>query len=344
MAKVVTIRDVARVAGVSPMTVSRVLNDRPDVSPSTRQHVQKVIDDLGYSPSVIARNLSQGRSSTIGVVSSGLEFYGPSRTLVGIERQANELGYTLMVRLLHNPLDSRGERALNELVANQVAGIIWAVAEIGDRREWLYGNLKDEMVPFVFLNIKPRSSTTAVSVDNRLGGQLAATHLLQQGYQKIAIITGPDTWWEARQRELGWRETLQKARCKDLDRLRERGDWTAASGHNGMVRLLQREPDLEAVFVCNDSMALGALQAALDYGRAVPDDLAIIGFDDIPESAYFTPPLTTIRQDLLEVGCRAVSLLHQQLLARRKDEALAAELSIVEPELIVRKSSIKESR
>ncbi|MEJ2754235.1 MAG: substrate-binding domain-containing protein, partial [Chloroflexota bacterium] len=148
----------------------------------------------------------------------------------------------------------------------------------------------------------------------------------------------------ARQRELGWRETLQKARCKDLDRLRERGDWTAASGHNGMVRLLQREPDLEAVFVCNDSMALGALQAALDYGRAVPDDLAIIGFDDIPESAYFTPPLTTIRQDLLEVGCRAVSLLHQQLLARRKDEALAAELSIVEPELIVRKSSIKESR
>jgi DNA-binding LacI/PurR family transcriptional regulator len=91
-------------------------------------------------------------------------------------------------------------------------------------------------------------------------------------------------------------------------------------------------------------MALGALQAALDYGRAVPDDLAIIGFDDIPESAYFTPPLTTIRQDLLEVGCRAVSLLHQQLLARRKDEVLAAELSIVEPELIVRKSSIKESR
>ena len=132
------------------MTVSRVLNDRPDVSPTTRRRVQKVIDDLGYSPSVIARNLSQGRSSTIGVVSSGLEFYGPSRTLVGIERQANELGFSLMVRLLHNPLDSCGERALNELISNQVAGIIWAVAEIGEKREWLYEHLRNEAIPVVF--------------------------------------------------------------------------------------------------------------------------------------------------------------------------------------------------
>ena len=138
MAKVVTIKDVAKEAGVSPMTVSRVLNDRPDVSPKTRKRVQKIIEHLGYAPSVIARNLSQGRSSTIGVVSSGLELYGPSRTLVGIEKQADELGFSLMVRLLHNPLASRGERALNELIANQVAGIIWAVAEIGDQREWLY--------------------------------------------------------------------------------------------------------------------------------------------------------------------------------------------------------------
>ncbi len=343
MAKVVTIRDVAKVAGVSPMTVSRVLNDRPDVSPATRQHVQEVIDDLGYSPSVVARNLSQGRSSTIGVVSSGLEFYGPSRTLVGIERQANDLGFSLMVRLLHNPLDSRGERALSELVANQVAGIIWAVAEIGDRREWLYGHLRNEVTPVVFLNMKPRPDTSLVAVNNRLGGRLAAAHLLEQGYQHIGIITGPQEWWESRERGLGWRETLLEAGRDDLDRFMVHGDWSAASGHRAMKRLLDRVPELDAVFVSNDSMALGALQAVISCGHSVPRDLAVVGFDDIPESAYFSPPLTTVRQDLLEVGCQAVSLLHQQLQARRNEESVVSAVAIVEPELVVRRSSIREA-
>ncbi len=147
MAKVVTIKDVARAAGVSSMTVSRVLNDRPDVSPKTRKRVQEVIEELEYAPSEIARSLSHGRSNTLGVVSAGLEFYGPSRTLVGIEKQANELGFSLMVRLLHNPLENRGERALNELIANHVAGIIWAVAEIGDHREWLCAHIKKWRYP-----------------------------------------------------------------------------------------------------------------------------------------------------------------------------------------------------
>lgn len=342
MAKVVTIRDVAKVAGVSPMTVSRVLNDRPDVSRTTRRHVQEVIDDLGYSPSVIARNLSQGRSSTIGVVSSGLDFYGPSRTLVGIEQQANELGFSLMVRLLHDPLVSGGERALNELIGNQVAGIIWAVAEIGDQHEWLYEQLSDEAIPVVFLNMAPRAGTSFVAVDNRLGGRLAAGHLLEQGYQKIGIITGPQEWWEARERELGWQEILLQVGWENLEQFVACGDWTAASGYKAMEELLDRVPDLEAVFVANDSMALGALQAAGCSGRSVPRDLAVVGFDDIPESAFFSPPLTTVRQDVLEVGCRAVSLLNHQLQARRSDESLVAEFSIVEPQLVVRRSSRRE--
>ena len=342
MAKVVTIRDVAKVAGVSTMTVSRVLNDRPDVSPTTRRHVQGVIDDLGYSPSLIARNLSQGRSSTIGVVSSGLEYYGPSLTLVGIERQANILGFSLMVRLLHDPLDSRGERALSELVSNQVAGIIWAVAEIGDERQWLYEHLLDEATPVVFMNMEPRRAVSLVAVDNRLGGMLATGHLLEQGFQNVGIITGPQEWWEARERESGWQEVLLKAGRENLDQFRERGDWTAASGYSAMKRLLKRAPGLEAVFVCNDAMALGALQAAADCGRSVPHDLAVVGFDDIPESAYFLPPLTTVRQDLLEVGCQAVSLLDHQLQARRKEEIITSDISIVEPQLVVRQSSIRE--
>lgn len=342
MAKDVTIKDVAKAAGVSSMTVSRVLNDRPDVSPKTRKRVQAVIEDLGYAPNEIARSLSHGRSSTLGVVSSALEFYGPSRTLVGIEKQANELGFSLMVRLLHNPLKNRGEKALNELIANQVAGIIWAVAEIGEQHEWLYESLRKVVTPIVFLNRKPRPVTSLVSVDNRLGGKLAVTHLLEQGYQKIGLISGPQEWWEAREREVGWREALQQAGRENLEQLKAPGDWTAASGYNAMIQLLDRVPDLEAVFVSNDSMSLGALQAAVGYGRSVPRDLAIVGFDDIPESAYFSPPLTTVRQDLLEVGCQAVRLLNQILQADRNGEPFATQVSIVKPQLIVRQSSLRE--
>jgi LacI family transcriptional regulator len=344
MAKVVTIRDVAKAAGVSPMTVSRVLNDRPDVSPITRRHVQKIIDDLAYSPSAVARNLSRGLSSIIGVVSSALEYYGPSRILVGIESKANELGLSLMIRLLHNPLMSRGDNALNELISNQVAGIIWAVAEIGEQREWLFENLRHEEMPVVFLNMKPRHDTSVVAVDNRQGGRLAAAHLLEQGHRKIGIIAGPLEWWEAREREAGWQEILQEAGQKNLDHLKVHGDWSAASGHKAMIELLNRVPDLEAVFISNDSMALGALQAAAGCGRSVPHDLAVVGFDDIPESAYFSPPLSTVRQDLLEVGCRAVSLLNHQLEARRKEQPLTKEISIVQPQLVARQSSIRKPR
>lgn len=342
MAKVVTIKDVAKAAGVSSMTVSRVLNDRPDVSPQTRKRVQAVIDKLGYAPSEIARSLSHGRSSTIGVVSTGLEFYGPSRILVGIEQQANELGFSLMVRLLHNPVDSRGERALNELIANQVAGIIWAVAEIGDKREWLYQRRDKDATPVVFLSLNPRPETTLVAVDNRLGGKLATGHLLEQGYKRIGIITGPQEWWEARERELGWLDVLQQAGRENVEHLKEHGDWTAASGYNAMMSLLERVPDLDAVFVSNDSMACGALRAAAICGRSVPDDLAVVGFDDIPESAYFSPPITTVRQGLLRVGSEAVCLLNRQLQARRKDEPFAAQVTIMEPQLVVRQSSLLE--
>lgn len=168
---------------------------------------------------------------------------------------------------------------------------------------------------------------------------MAAEHLLARGYQKVGIISGPQSWWEARQREQGWREVMEEAGYRDLEILREAGNWTAASGHVAMRALLERVPDLDAVFVCNDSMALGALQAAYSYGRSVPQDLGIVGFDDIPEAAYFSPPLTTVRQDLLELGCQAVSLLNRQLQAHRNEEALAAQVSWLQPQLIVRSST-----
>jgi LacI family transcriptional regulator len=335
--KKVTIREVAEVAGVSAMTVSRVLNDRPDVSPETRQRVQQIIDDLSYRPSAVARSLIQGESHTLGIVGFGLEYFGPSTTLVGIERQAAELGYSLLVSLMHS-LETRREvqqDILDNLLSRQVDGIIWAVPEHENNRDWLCAQVCDLATPVVFLNMEPRAETTVVAIDNYMGGRLATGHLLDQGYTRIGLITGPLTWWESQQRQQGWRDTLVEAGLP-WEGLVAEGDWSAASGEAGMHALLDYAPELEAVFASNDQMALGALQAARQAGHRV----GIVGFDDIPEAAYFYPPLTTVRQDLLEVGTQAVRLLQRVLEAQKNGDGFQPEAVWIQPELIVRESSV----
>jgi LacI family transcriptional regulator len=336
--KKVTIKQVAEAAGVSTMTVSRVLNQRPDVSPETRRRVQRVIDELGYAPSAIARSLITGRSNTLGVVSTGLEFYGPSRTLMGIEQQANELGYSLLLNLVYDPETERGDDILEALLSHRAAGILWAVPEIGRNRQWLCQQFQKLDTPVVFLNMQARPCTVTVAVDNREGGRRATEHLLAQGYRKIGIITGPLTWWEARQRLEGWEEALRTAGVEELDRLKAVGDWSPASGEAGLYRLIAQSPDLQAVFSCNDNMALGAMQAARSLGRRIPDDLALVGFDDVPEAAYFYPPLTTIKQGLSEMGKLAVRQLDYMLKEPREPRAEPVVLR-VRPQLVVRESS-----
>jgi LacI family transcriptional regulator len=334
----VTIKQVAEAAGVSTMTVSRVLNQRPDVSPDTRRRVQQVIDELGYAPSAIARSLITGRSNTLGVVSTGLEFYGPSRTLVGIEQQANELGYSLLLNLVYDPEAERGDDILEALLSHRAAGILWAVPEIGLNRQWLCEQLQKIDTPVVFLNMQARPGTVTVAVDNRQGGRTATEHLLARGYRKIGTITGPLSWWEARQREEGWGEALRVAGIDDLDRLRVVGDWSPASGEAGLYRLIAQTPDLEALLACNDNMALGAMQAARSLGRCIPSDLALVGFDDIPEAAYFHPPLTTVKQGLSEMGRLAVRRLDRMLKGGRQPLA-EPEVHWVTPRLVIRESS-----
>jgi LacI family transcriptional regulator len=339
--KKVTIKDVAEAVGVSTMTVSRVLNNRPDVAAATRKRVREVIDELGYQPSAVARSLIQGQSHTLGIVGFGLEYFGPSSTLIGIERQAVELGYSLLVSLLHNLETDREtqQRILDNLVSHQVDGIIWAVAEHEDNRGWLCRQAHELSTPIVFLNMEPRAETTTVAVDNYAGGRLATRHLLEQGYRRVGLITGPINWWEAQQRQAGWRDALHDAGlpCEELV---VRGDWTAASGEAAMRRLLEQSPDLEALFASNDQMALGALQAARHAGHRVPEDVAIVGFDDIPEAAYFYPPLTTVRQDLRVMGTYTVQLIHKMLGAQKTGEKFKPEVIWVQPELIVRDSSV----
>jgi LacI family transcriptional regulator len=340
----ITIKDVAERAGVSTMTVSRVLNNRPDVASNTRKRVQEVIEDLGYAPNMAARGL-KGRSRTLGVVATGIEYYGPSRTLASIERRANELGLSLLLSLITNPETDSGEETLVNLLAHQIEGILWAVPEIGGNREWLYERVQEIDTPAVFLSAEPRSNISMSAVDNFYGGKLATQHLVEQGYRHIGIVTGPLSWWEAQQRLEGWRSVLiEHDMAADIDKLQSYGDWSPASGEAGLLQLLGQARSLDAVFASNDQMALGILKAAQEVGLRVPEDLAIVGVDDIPESAFFSPPLTTIKQGLTEMGAATVNMLYETIEAKEIGEKNPPCVRWITPQLIVRKSSINIKR
>ena len=335
----VTIKQVAKEAGVSPQTVSRVVNNHPDVSTDTRERVQQVINRLAYSPSLVARTLLNGRSRTLGVVGSGLELFGPSHTLVGIEKQAESMGYALHLTLVQQP-EKSDATLLRRLLSYQVDGVIWAVPEIGDNRSWVKPEVAHFVVPMVFLSMRPDPALSVVAVDNREGGRLATAHLISQGCRKIGLITGPRRQWEAHQRRLGWETALRAAGLEPTEEWVVEGDWTPASGEQGLLKLVEQRPDVEAVFVCNDQMAVGALQAARHLGRRIPADLAIVGFDDVPECAYFHPPLSTIRQDMVEVGSCAVRELCRVIEASQQSKTLIQPRTIlIQPQLIVRQSS-----
>lgn len=340
MKQKVTIRDVAAAAGVSHQTVSRVINNRPDVADETRRRVRQVIEELNYQPSAIARSLIRQRSYTLGVVTAGLKYVGPSRTLNGIIEQAEEMGYTLVLKELPRFETNEIQPLLNSLVARQVDGMIWAVPEIGTNRDWLEDHPPDLSAPLIFLTMRERSRTLSVSIDNYSGGCLATEHLLLQGYRHIGHISGPLDWWETRQRMAGWQDTLHQAGIQVADHQWVPGNWSAASGEQAIRDLLESYREMDALFVANDQMALGVLHAACRQGIRVPQDLAVVGFDGIRESAYYWPPLTTVYQDLHQLGCTAVRELVHAIEASHGGEAPVAPVTIsLRPELIIRASS-----
>ncbi len=338
--KRVTISQVAREAGVSTQTVSRVINERPDVSPATRHRVKEIIERLGYRPSHAARALSQGQSCSIGVVAYGIEYFGPSRAVSGIEKQASELGYTPVLYLLREPEIENVSVILAEVFSRHVDGIIWAVPEIGNNRAWLDERVPNLPVPLVLLSMEPRRDSSVVSVDNYRGGKLATEHLIAQGYRDIGLITGPMEWWEARERARGWRDALEESGIVNDESRIAYGDWTAESGEQGLNHLLEQRPHLNAVFASNDQMALGAIQAARRRELRLPEDLAMAGFDDMPEAAFLWPPLTTVSQPLYDVGCISVKELQRLIDEGKKEDApIQPRTTVLQPKLIVRESS-----
>ncbi len=337
--KRITIKQVALESGVSVQTVSRVLNDRPDVATETRQRVKQVIEQLGYQPSALARSLIHQRSYTLGVITAGLRYIGPSRTLNGIAQKAEEIGYTLLLKELPSFDSLDVDPLLQSLLARQVDGIIWAVPEIGDNRAWLKDRLAEIPVPLIFITMEKHPDVSVITVDNYYGGQIATRHLLERGYKHIGHLAGPLDWWEARQRAQGWRDILAQHGYPVEERQCAAGNWSSSSGERAFRELLDQFPEMDAVFVGNDQMALGALQVAARRGISVPRELGVVGFDNIPESGYFYPALTTISQDQLDLGCTAVEeVVHMIESLRDKKVPLKPKRIVFTPELLVRET------
>ena len=337
--KRVTIKDVAQEAGVSTQTVSRVMNKVSYVSEETRQRVEEVVEKLGYRPSTLARSLIQQRSYTLGVVTFGLKYIGPSRTLNGIADQADKLGYMLLMKELDNFDKHSLNDVMDSLLARQVDGIIWVAPEIGANHDWVDEQIENMPIPILFLAMRPRTGISSVATNNYQGGVMATQHFLGKGRKRVGHISGPLNWWEAEERKRGWRETLEKAGLDASEQFCTEGNWSSASGEQAFLQLLDSYPYMDSVFVANDQMALSVLREAHRLGIRIPEQLAVIGFDNLPESAYFYPSLTTISQDLQLLGEEAVQRIVEMIQARQNNLPVLAQSRFIQPTLIVRESA-----
>ncbi len=330
----VVMADVGRLAGVSHQTVSRVINGSPHVREETRARVIAAMRELDYYPNSVARALVTGRTNTLGVVSFDTTLYGPASTLLGIERAAHEAGYFIIVASLKALNRDSIADAVERLRVHGVDGIlvITPLREGAEALPHVGGG-----VPLVAVEAGPDGAVPVVTVDQLAGAALATRHLLELGHETVWHLAGPSEFVEARQRLDGWRRTLADAGA-DLPPSLE-GDWSARSGYE-VGRELSGDRGVRAIFAANDQMALGVIRAMHEAGRSIPGDVSIVGFDDIPEAPYFTPPLTTVRQDFDEVGSRGVRLLLRII----RDGEPSDPGEPVAPELIVRASTGPPSR
>lgn len=336
----ITIDDVAKEAGVSRQTVSRVLNDREDVSPETRKRIQDIMKGLSYQPNALARSLSRQKTYIFGVVTAGLKYIGPSRTLSGITSKAEELGYGLLLKELASFSANNVHPLLQWFQSHQVDGIIWAAPEIEDNRKWLKDLLPEIDIPIIFLTMEKRENVSIVTIDNHQGAKMATEHLIGLGRKNIGHLAGPLEWWEARQRKVGWEEALKNAGQRPTDQHWAEGNWSSKSGISAFKELLEKFPRMDALFVGNDQMALGVLKTAPELGKKIPEDLAVIGFDGIAESEFYSPSLSTVYQNQNELGSIAIQELVRLVEAKLKDnQTLEPKYITVLPEMIIRQSS-----
>lgn len=328
-----SIADVATLAGVSHQTVSRVLNNQPNVREQTKLRVQAAIAELGYRPNPAARALARGHGNLVGIVAPHTPLYGPSSMRASIEDSALRQGYGVTVASVDATDATSLAAAVNRLMDMRVRGIVIvaSVPEVLGIRDIIIDDL-----PVVLLDGDRAIDARAIGVDQVKGAQLATSHLLQAGHRTVWHVTGPLDSFDARDRLRSWEQTLKANGAEVPPAIN--GDWTAESGH-AAGQMLARMSDVTAVFAGNDQMALGLISALGERGLLCPRDISIVGFDDIPEAAYFSPPLTSIHQDFPEVARRAI----ESLIAQIEGRPLPA-LDLVEPRLVQRASVAAPSR
>ena len=323
--------DVAKLARVSHQTVSRVLHDSPNVKGDTRERVLAAIRQLNYRPNSVAQALVTGRSRVIGVVSLDTVHYGPASTLLGIEEAAHNAGYAVSITSMRSRSRTSVLDAVQLLRDQAVDGVVIIAPHIAavEALRRLPPN-----VPMVAVGAGSTQDVPVVAVDQIGGAKAATQHLLDLGHRTVWHLAGPADWLEAEQRITGWQTALKEAGATLPPVLR--GDWSAHSGYE-LGRQLLDKPEATAVFVANDQMALGLLRRLHEVNRDKPRQISIVGFDDIPEAGYFTPPLTTVRQDFPEVGRRCIHLLLGQIegSVKSKDQ----EHILVPIQLILRQST-----
>jgi DNA-binding LacI/PurR family transcriptional regulator len=321
--------DVAKRAGVSHMTVSRVLREPWRVSSGTRERVQTAIDELGYRPNFAARSLVTRRSRTIGVVALNTTLFGPAALLHGIEEAACDAGFFVSIASPPQLTADAVRASVHRLMDQSVDGVV-IVAPFRLAHPTLDAVIGP--VPVVVVEGPRVDGPPGVGVDQELGGRLAVEHLLELGHRTVHHISGPRDWTESEGRVTGWRDALRAARRR-VPAVAV-GDWSAGSGYLATQALLTRS-GVTAIFTANDSMALGALRALSEAGRAVPQDVSVVGFDDVPECSYYLPPLTTVRQDFADMGRQAMRMLAQQIAG----EPRAQHAVTLAPTLVVRAST-----
>jgi DNA-binding LacI/PurR family transcriptional regulator len=320
--------DVAAHAGVSAKTVSRVVNNEPNVRPQVRERVMLSVAALGYRPNAAARALVTQRTHEIGLIATASSLYGPTAGLFSLEQAAWKAGYTLTLSTLREPSESELAEAIRYLLARGVEGVIvsGATGILHLTPSALAG------MPIVSTTPIPyAASHVVVDADQGMGARAAVHHLHALGHRRIAHIAGPLSWHASVQRRDGWLQGLRDVGLQPGPVLE--GDWSAKSGYQAALAL--DRADATAVFVANDHMAMGAIRAFTEKGIHVPADMSLVGFDDVPEAAYQMIPLTTVRQDFAAAAERSVRELVRLIEGRAVENT-----SIYLPtELIVREST-----
>jgi DNA-binding LacI/PurR family transcriptional regulator len=304
----VTIRDVAARAGVSHQTVSRVINGSALVSPATREKVMAAIDELGYSPNAVARSMARGRTSMLACISPNLTDFTLSRIIEGAEYEVRQHGYYLVSSSA--PDEASFKDLLAELIDSRRVEGLMVINPYVDKRH----TLLRIGTPTVLVGSQSRRDTvSSVALDDFNVAWKATQYLIELGHRRIAMVTGPQVEDCTQDRDEGYKRALDEAHLEFEPSLVVTGDWSASSGYDAVMRIVKMGQMPSAVFAQNDRMAIGVLRAARELHLQVPQQLSVIGIDDMPLASYFDPPLTTMQQDMHAIGREAAQLLIHSL-------------------------------